>query len=49
MENKKLTEQDLDYEGWKKYIESLYDFYRRVDEDNEKEKIEKEGQKYKNK
>lgn len=42
MENKNLTkneiEQQLDYEGWVKYIESLYDIYRKVDEDNEKEK-----------
>lgn len=42
MENKELTkkeiEQQLDYEGWVKYIESVYEFYRKIDEDNEKEK-----------
>lgn len=42
MENKDLIrneiEQQLDYEGWVKYIESLYDIYRKVDEINEKEK-----------
>lgn len=42
MENKDLTkneiEQQLDYEGWVKYIESLYDTYRKIDENNEKEK-----------
>lgn len=44
MENKELAkkeiEQQLDYEGWVKYIESLYDIYRKIDEDNEKEKAE---------
>ena len=44
MENRELTkneiEQQLDYEGWVKYIESLYDVYRKIDEDNEKEKAE---------
>ena len=43
MENKKLTkkeiEQQLDHEGWVKYIETLYEFYRKIDEDNEKEKV----------
>ena len=36
--DKKIKEQDLDYEGWRKYIEQLYAFYRQIDEDSEKEK-----------
>lgn len=47
MENKDLTkneiEQQLDYEGWVKYIESLYDIYRKVDEINEKEKYKNDN------
>lgn len=39
MEDNKNKEQDLDYEGWVKYIETLYEFYRKIDEDSEKEKI----------
>lgn len=38
MEDNKNKEQDLDYEGWRKYIEQLYAFYRQIDEDSEKEK-----------
>lgn len=44
MENKEKTEkneQELDFEGWKKYIEHLYSFYKRVDEENEKEQKKK--------
>lgn len=37
MENKDL-EKDLDYEGWTKYITTVYDSYRQMEEKIEKEK-----------
>lgn len=37
MENKNL-EKDLDYEGWTKYIGTLYDSYKQMEEQIEKDK-----------
>lgn len=35
MENKNQNDQDLEYINWTKYINSLYDLFRKIDCENE--------------